>query len=329
MPITLKTHKMLWGRSASKCAICRADLVEDMSETDDPSVLGEEAHIIAREKGGPRGDSDLPEEQRDKYANLILLCQKDHKIIDDQPRKYTVEKLQEIKMQHIKWVEDNLHPDKGKRIDEEEYATYIEEFIALSGLDQWNEWTSFLLSAGILEMSKTQYDSLSKLNEYLLGRIWPGRYANLEFAFANFRVILNDFMRLLSRHLKKEGDDFSVPQFYRDYRGGDSSEYDAGIERYEYYIELLQDLLLELSRAVNYIIIQVRLYISPSFRTREGLLLITVGPDSDFSFKTYRAEYKSRDPADIKYKNLRHFMTARAATYHLGEGVREEYVRGS
>jgi hypothetical protein len=326
MSITVKTHKMLWCRSASKCAICRTDLMEDMSETDDPSVLGEEAHIIAREKGGPRGNSDLPEEQRDKYANLILLCQRDHKIIDDQLRKYTVEKLQKIKMLHLKWVEDNLHPDKEKRKDEEEYATYIEEFITLSALERWNEWTSFLLSAGVLEISKTQCDNLYKLNEYLLGRIWSRRYADLEFSFANFRAILNDFLCLLSRHVKKEGDNYSVPQFYRDYRGGDSAEYDAGIERYEYYIELLQDLLLELSRAANYIIIQVRRCISPSFRTNEGMLLVTMGPGSELSFKIYRAEFKSRDPADIKYKGLRHFMTARAATYHLGEGIREEYA---
>lgn len=64
MSISLKTHKMLWGRAGSKCAFtgCRKDLVVDATETDDESVVGEECHIIARKSDGARGVSDLTEE---------------------------------------------------------------------------------------------------------------------------------------------------------------------------------------------------------------------------------------------------------------------------
>jgi hypothetical protein len=106
MTISLKTRKMLWGRSGGMCAICREPLFEDESETDDPSVLGEECHIVAREKDGPRGDNPLPEEKRDLFANLILLCLKHHKIIDDQPDKYAVEVLHQIKADHLKWFQE-------------------------------------------------------------------------------------------------------------------------------------------------------------------------------------------------------------------------------
>ena len=59
MSISLKTHKMLWGRSGNMCAFpnCKKELVMDESETDDASVIGEEAHIIARKENGPRGKS--------------------------------------------------------------------------------------------------------------------------------------------------------------------------------------------------------------------------------------------------------------------------------
>ncbi len=106
MSILLKTHKLLWGRSGNKCAIpeCRNDLIADETETDDESIIGDEAHIVARNSDGPRGISDMTSDERDKYDNLILLCRKHHKIVDDQPNYYTVEKLKEIKQQHEVWA---------------------------------------------------------------------------------------------------------------------------------------------------------------------------------------------------------------------------------
>ncbi|MCH1643274.1 HNH endonuclease, partial [Paenibacillus timonensis] len=73
MSISSKTRKMLWGRAANRCAICKIELVMDETETDDESVIGDECHIVAREEDGPRGESILSKEQRDKYNNLILL----------------------------------------------------------------------------------------------------------------------------------------------------------------------------------------------------------------------------------------------------------------
>lgn len=54
MTITLKTHKMLWGRSGNRCAFpeCRKILVEDETETDNESIIGDEAHIVAKEENG-------------------------------------------------------------------------------------------------------------------------------------------------------------------------------------------------------------------------------------------------------------------------------------
>ena len=132
MTITLQTRKMLWGRSGGMCAICREPLFEDESETDDPSVLGEECHIVAREKDGPRGDDPLHEEKRDLYANLILLCLKHHKIIDDQPDKYTVELLQQIKADHLKFAYSKSRTRKATRIPSKQKD--IEFYAAIGGV---------------------------------------------------------------------------------------------------------------------------------------------------------------------------------------------------
>ena len=108
MTITDKTRKILWGRAASRCSICRRELVTNATGKDDEAVIGEECHIVARELKGSRGQSPLPLNERDDYKNLILLCRNHHKQVDDQPSTYTVELLHAIKEKHESWVQANL-----------------------------------------------------------------------------------------------------------------------------------------------------------------------------------------------------------------------------
>lgn len=99
---------MLWGRAANRCAMCRKELVAAATETDDESITGDEAHIVAESPDGPRGKSPLTREERNRYDNLLLLCKTEHKQVDDQPGTYTVDVLLNIKAQHEKWVRDSL-----------------------------------------------------------------------------------------------------------------------------------------------------------------------------------------------------------------------------
>ncbi|WP_053983725.1 HNH endonuclease [Niameybacter massiliensis] len=114
MSITIKTRKMLWGKSANRCNFteCRHELVMDATKIDNESIIGEECHIVARETNGPRGESDLSVEQRNTYNNLILMCSIHHKLIDDQPNTYTIQKLEEMKRKHEDWVRDTLNDKK-------------------------------------------------------------------------------------------------------------------------------------------------------------------------------------------------------------------------
>ena len=101
MSITDRTRKILWVKAGGRCSICRVLLVTEGTDSDDPSVFGEEAHQIARALTGPRaGELADP----NSYDNLILLCRKHHKQVDDQVGYYTVERLKEIKPKHEKWV---------------------------------------------------------------------------------------------------------------------------------------------------------------------------------------------------------------------------------
>lgn len=109
MAISIKTTKIIWGTSASRCSFpdCRKELVI-VARQGDESIVGDLCHIVARSYEGARGDSLLTREERDRADNLILLCKNHHKSIDDQPRQYTVQKLKEIKKAHEDWVKNVL-----------------------------------------------------------------------------------------------------------------------------------------------------------------------------------------------------------------------------
>lgn len=105
MGISERTKKRIWAKSGGKCAFpgCGEDLIGEKG-----TILGEVCHIVARKEDGPRGKDLIAKEQIDKDENLILLCAKHHKIIDDEPDKYTTEILKKFKAQHEERVKNLL-----------------------------------------------------------------------------------------------------------------------------------------------------------------------------------------------------------------------------
>lgn len=91
---TQATVKRLFAKSQNQCAFpqCSSPIVEDSG-----TISGIICHIRARSKGGPRYDAKQTPEERHGYSNLILLCSRHSKIIDSEPRTYTVDLLREIK----------------------------------------------------------------------------------------------------------------------------------------------------------------------------------------------------------------------------------------
>lgn len=108
MPVSEKIKRVVWSKAAGKCSICKEDLLLDSESKDLTHLVGEVAHIVAEKSDGPRGGSSLSLDQRNSEGNLLLLCLPHHKIIDDDPSSYPVERLHEIKNAHEGWVAFNL-----------------------------------------------------------------------------------------------------------------------------------------------------------------------------------------------------------------------------
>jgi hypothetical protein len=93
---SLAVVKQLFAHSGNCCAFpkCQISLVQDNI------VVGEICHIKATKPNGPRYDPEQTPEERHSYGNLILLCAIHHKIVDDDPDSYTIERLTKLKEDH-------------------------------------------------------------------------------------------------------------------------------------------------------------------------------------------------------------------------------------
>jgi len=139
--ITDQTRKLLWGRAGNRCAICRHELTLLPTGSSSHTIIGEEAHIVARTEGAARGGLDPPGRSLDGYPNLVLLCRNDHRLIDDQPEVYSVSRLGALKDDHERWVADVLEgarvadaarwPEGLRRLRNESVARCIERWQAL------------------------------------------------------------------------------------------------------------------------------------------------------------------------------------------------------
>jgi len=182
-------------------------------------------------------------------------------------------------------------------------------------------WTLNLLSPDPCLAVEVDKD-LKKLIRWLLSRIWPKRYPKLEYAFKNFYFILQDFLYIFHRYSKEVGDRFFTEKFYQ------INESEKLFKEYIFHINLIQDLILELTRAANYICDKVRKFIDPTFRLKEGLLIITSGPyfnSEGFYYLHHRVEYKDHERIDIPYPGLEEFKKIRTTRdYYFGVGLNIE-----
>jgi hypothetical protein len=103
-----KEWKILLADSGGICAFprCGKKLVEPSNDQDDAAFLGKIAHIVADSRQGPRGDSPMSNEDRNKHTNLMLFCGDHHDIIDKQPHTYSVFVLRRMKQDHETRIHD-------------------------------------------------------------------------------------------------------------------------------------------------------------------------------------------------------------------------------
>jgi hypothetical protein len=130
MSVPVREQKKLALASGNLCAFpgCTASLTEQ-SATGESIIVGEIAHIIGDSRQGPRGVSLLTDAERDLSENLIYLCERHHKVVDELSRTYSVEVLRQMKRDHesrvSKLYERPQPPDTVALVDETIHSTLL------------------------------------------------------------------------------------------------------------------------------------------------------------------------------------------------------------
>lgn len=328
MSISLKTQKLLWGRAAGRCSepSCRLDLFEDETEADDATHVGENCHIHADSNDGPRAEPAMSMEARNSYANLILLCRNHHKIIDSQVATYSAKILQEMKRSHEAWVRSQLGFDDAKVRDDVYYAALVDKWDELAWVGNWKGWSSSILSFDQPKMAKKLDANLSELRDWLLSRVWPGRYPLLEAAFHNFRNVLESFHEKFRDHMEPFGSDGLITKRFYKIAEWDEARYARLASRYDFHVALVGDLMLELTRAANLICDRVRESIKFSYRLDTGRLIVQSGPTEEFAFHDFVVQYSSEErSATYPYPGLEKFLIERSQRdRHFGKGEKPQ-----
>ncbi len=199
-----KDIKLLWGQAAARCSFpgCLFKLVRAETNFDPIATIGEMAHIVAHAKGAraPRVDPNFPENLRDSYSNLILLCNTHHEIVDVQPNTYTVDELRRWKSEHERAVDEA----QSKEIPN---ITFVElEIVAKAVLTaQAPSQESFLLTPPVEKMKK---NGLSERTAYLI-----------RLGIANARLV-EDFVAKFT---------MTMPTFSDELKAGFVNEYNARV----------------------------------------------------------------------------------------------------
>jgi hypothetical protein len=274
-----------------------------VNATGEAFVLGEHAHIVAEDPGGPRGASVLTAGERNSYSNLILLCPTHHTLVDKNDTDYPVEKLHQIKSEHELWVEATLSQRQDAQVvaDELVLTDLVDSAVLLCRLEDWEIWTSWAASTDP-EWPKALTESVAEFRRKVMRAVWPSRFPELRIALIHFSRTLDVAAAHFKKHAAPHEDYLLADRFYRD--AVSTAIYNQKAEEFEQWLTECQELIFESTKAANWFASLVRRYINPMFLAVRGRFMLTYGPlaDPPLAYKTMVLEYSDEEIAEILRK---------------------------
>ena len=191
----------------------------------------------------------------------------------------------------------------------------VNQLIQRLDLENWDNHVGGLLrsSTGMHSSSKAL---LLNLAIWLNGRVLPDGQPELRLILSTLQKVITDLLDTFDLHCEEANPGHDDPwlrtvMFYKVGGWRPSSSIEA--EHYAEHINLLSDLALELTRAVNWLCDSVRREFDPRFRFEQGALQLNGGPYEDADDRWFRPEYS---PEEISrpsgpYESLEDFKIRR------------------
>ncbi|MCV3768210.1 HNH endonuclease [Rhizobium sp. TRM95796] len=116
-----KTQRALWARAAGRCQYrgCNCELIGELLSGKEDKMFGFVAHIVADSPNGARGHPTRSALLAKDISNLMLLCAKHHRLIDDEaPFDHPEELLLRMKNEHEQRVRiaAGIQPDRASHV---------------------------------------------------------------------------------------------------------------------------------------------------------------------------------------------------------------------
>ena len=164
---TRKEIRALFAKTGNQCAFpgCNHCLIDD-----DNDFVAQVAHIEAAEKGGPRYNPKMTNEERKSIDNLFVLCYRHHKKTDNTDL-YTVAKLKKMKECHENQFCEQPYgiPENALEQIYIEQAEFEHEVTMLNKF--WQESCHFAMPFNISEDASVHlceiFDCISKIENQL------------------------------------------------------------------------------------------------------------------------------------------------------------------
>lgn len=274
MSIPEKDVKILWAKAAGRCSMpdCRKIVIASTS-TSVPSqntLIGENCHIIGEKntEKSPRGISNLPLPDRNRYPNLILLCRNHHKIIDTDEKEWTTEKLHQIKSDHELWVETSLSDYEDE--DDKWYSDLINLITEKYILNQW-EYICDHAFRNILAQDFA--DGISDVSQYIFKALFPKTKLKLDKSIMNLDFHASKYINhYLGNSYLDDNNFYRARKFYKEINP--NPNYHTDMEKYNEWEKISTQLLFNFTHALNEFSDQVRESINKNYLKYQGKFIV-------------------------------------------------------
>jgi hypothetical protein len=248
---------------------CRTKLIES-STSGSNFPIGEQAHIIAEDTNGPRGNSILSIDERNSFFNLILLCPNCHSKIDKNADDYPVERLHMIKAEHEEWVRNTLRQTINEKEEAHNlfYLDLIDSTVEYLDLRNMNK-VIFQVMKPDPFMSKAFYDGTFHLENKAKSAAWPHTNIPLEVAISNVAGYARTVANTFTDHSDFKDDVLVSIRFYK-FNRYDPEMYSKLLKEYEEWMYKISGEMISLVKSLNWFADIVRADFNPMFFLLDG-----------------------------------------------------------
>jgi hypothetical protein len=304
-----KDIKLLWGRAANRCSICRTELSQNAQAAAAAFTLGEQAHIVGEREDAARGRSMLTDDERNSYHNIILLCPNHHTEIDKNEADWPVEKLHYVKSAHELWVRETLGEAADRKLAAKQVAVtaIIDTAVTLCNLENWKAWTSHALAPDpVWETSMP--GKLYEFRQRVAAAIWTEEFDELKRATVSLAILLHNAASTFTEHAAYDNELLRPHKFYRG--NGHNPNYHRDLALYGEWLDECYRLIRRSTCAANWFADVVRRDINPMFFAERGKFVIEEGPFEGLRWRASIPEFSEEEKMGLPDSLLQQNMPA-------------------